>query len=120
MFSGREPNSRAAEEQRALEPILLDYFTRDGSTLMMRLLRTSPQIAVGGEYPYEHKYFAYLYRWARLLDRPGWPKPFWGGSHFSTLAKEKSTPFIGPPPWLPRELLEPGRGGRPSPNTPFA
>ena len=76
MFSGREPNSRAPEEQPALEPILVDYFTRDGSTLMMRLLATSPQIAVGGEYPYEHKYFAYLYRWARLLDRQTWPRAF--------------------------------------------
>jgi Sulfotransferase domain len=25
--------------------------------------------------------------------------------------KEKNTPFLGPPPWLPRELLEPGREG---------
>ena len=46
---------------------------------MMRLLATSPQIAVGGEYPYEHKYFAYLYRWARLLDRRQWPRTFGAG-----------------------------------------
>jgi hypothetical protein len=111
MLSRRKPNPRAAEGERALEPILVDYFTRDGSTLMMRLLATSPQIAVGGGYPYEQKYFAYLYRWARLLDRRTWPKPFWTDRHLASLVKEKNTPFLGPPPWLPRDLLEPGRGG---------
>ena len=28
-------------------------------------------------------------------------------------------PFLGPPPWLPRDLLEPGQGGRTSPTTAF-
>jgi hypothetical protein len=111
MFSRRKPSSRAAEGERALEPILVDYFTRDGSTLMMRLLATSPQIAVGGRYPYEHKYFAYLYRWARLPDRRQWPRDFWNGAHLASLAQEDYLPFLGPPPWLPRDLLEPGRGG---------
>ena len=55
----------------SLQPLLLDYFTRDGSTLTMRLLASSPQIAVGGGYPYEHKYFAYLYRWAHLIEKTG-------------------------------------------------
>ena len=111
MFSRRKPSSRAAEGERALEPILVDYFTRDGSTLMMRLLATSPQIAVGGRYPYEHKYFAYLYRWARLPDRRQWPRDFWNGAHLASLAQEDYLPFLGPPPWLPRDLLAPGRGG---------
>jgi Sulfotransferase family len=111
MFSRRKPSSRTAEGERALEPILVDYFTRDGSTLMMRLLATSPQIAVGGRYPYEHKYFAYLYRWARLPDRRQWPRDFWNGAHLASLAQEDYLPFLGPPPWLPRDLLEPGRGG---------
>ena len=58
-------------------PILVDYFTRDGSTLMMRLLASSPQIAVERAYPYERKYFAYLWRWSRLLDREDWPEEQW-------------------------------------------
>ena len=78
---------------------------------MMRLLATSPQIAVGPQYPYEQKYFAYLYRWARLLDRRQWPRDFWSGHHLASLTQEESVPFLGPPPWLPRDLLEPGRGG---------
>ena len=110
MFSKRKANSRPSDGERALEPILVDYFTRDGSTLMMRLLATSPNIAVGGKYPYEHKYFAYLYRWCRLLDRRQWPRDFWTGAHLASLTQEEVMPFMGPPPWLRRELFEPRRG----------
>src|SRR5437016_4602890 len=53
-----------------LSPILVDCTGRDGSTLMMRLLATSPEIAAPGPYPYEKKYFASLWRWSRLLERP--------------------------------------------------
>ena len=35
----------------------------------MRLLATSPNVAIPGPYPYEKKYFAYLWRWSRLLER---------------------------------------------------
>ena len=52
-----------------LTPILVDHTGRDGSTLLMRLLATSPNVAIPGPYPYERKYFAYLWRWARLLER---------------------------------------------------
>ena len=55
----------------ALMPVLVDYYSRDGSTLTMRLLDSSPQVAVGGTYPFEHKFFAYLWRWSRLLTPPG-------------------------------------------------
>lgn len=106
----RPPAGDGGVGNRALEPILVDYFTRDGSTLMMRLLSTAPQIAIGGGYPYEHKYFAYLYRWARLLDREQWPKKAWSGQHLASLAQEENAWFLGPPPWIPRRLLEPARG----------
>ena len=111
MFSKHAPSSGAAAAGPALEPILVDYFTRDGSTLMMRLLATSPQIVVEPRYPYEQKYFAYLHRWARLLDRRQWPRDFWSGHHLASLTQEDYMPFMGPPPWLPRGLLEPRREG---------
>ena len=98
-------------EGGSLQPLLVDYFTRDGSTLMMALLRTSPQIAVGGGYPYEHKYFAYLYRWAQMLDRPDWPPKVWNGSRLATLLQQERSRMIGAPPWKPRELFDPGAGG---------
>src|SRR3954462_10462661 len=92
----------------SLQPLLVDYFTRDGSTLMMRLLATSPQIAVGGGYPYEHKYFAYLFRWAHLIERTDWPGKIWNANGLATLTQEQQMPMMGAPPWKPRELLEGG------------
>jgi glycosyltransferase involved in cell wall biosynthesis len=91
-----------------LTPILVDYFTRDGSTLMMRLLSSSPQIAVETAYPYERKYFSYLWRWSRMLERGEWPEELWGPRAFGSLAQEQQTPLVGPLPWLPRDLIESG------------
>src|SRR5215208_1079480 len=93
-----------------LRPLLVDYFTRDGSTLLMRLLATSPQIAVGGGYPYEHKYFAYLFRWAHLIDKTEWPRKIWNPGVLATLKQERQMPLMGAPPWKERELLEAERG----------
>jgi hypothetical protein len=104
------PSARDGAQEGSLQPLLVDYFTRDGSTLTMRLLSTSPQIAVGGGYPYEHKYFAYLFRWAHMVDKTDWPKKLWNGGRLATLMQERQMPLIGPPPWMPRELLDGGRG----------
>src|SRR5215216_4772302 len=107
------PSAGDGDRDRSLRPLLVDYFTRDGSTLTMRLLATSPQIAVGGGYPYEHKYFAYLYRWSRMLERESWPRKLWSGDSLATLQQEGEMPFLGAPPWLPRHLFEPeARGER--------
>src|SRR3954453_13130654 len=113
MLSSSKPTFPSGEEgshDRLLRPLLVDYFTRDGSTLTMRLLATSPQIAVGGDYPYEHKYFAYLFRWAHLIDKTEWPRQFWNGSRLGPLGQE-SRPMMGPPPWMPRELFGPDETG---------
>jgi hypothetical protein len=91
-----------------LVPILVDCFGRDGSTLMMRLLANSPQIAVGTRYPYEHRYFTYLWRWSRLLDRSDWPGEVWGANEVCSVSQEANLPLLGPPPWLPRDLMEDG------------
>jgi hypothetical protein len=77
----------------------------------MRLLATSPQIAVGGGYPFEHKYFAYLFRWAQMLDREDWPRKVWNAGGLATLLQEQQMPLIGAPPWRPRELFDAGRQG---------
>src|SRR5215208_356381 len=104
------PSAGDGPQDGSLRPLLVDYFTRDGSTLLMRLLATSPQIAVGGGYPYEHKYFAYLFRWAHLIDRTDWPRKVWNSGAFATLKQEEQMPLMGAPPWRRRELFEPGRG----------
>lgn len=87
-------------------PILVDHTGRDGSTLLMRLLATSPQVAVEGPYPFERKYFSYLWRWSRMLDRREWPRDRWGPQNLASLAQELEQPLIGPPPWLPRSLAD--------------
>ena len=94
----------------SLQPLLVDYFTRDGSTLTMRLLASSPQIAVGGGYPYEQKYFAYLYRWSHLIEKTEWPRKVWNPGGLATLSQEKQMPLMGAPPWNERELLDPAVG----------
>jgi hypothetical protein len=91
-----------------LQPLFVDYAGRDGSTLMMRLLSTSPEVAVGPEYPFEEKYFTYLWFWSRLLDRKDFPPERWHYGHTSSLSLENSVPLIGPPPWRSIELFEPG------------
>jgi glycosyltransferase involved in cell wall biosynthesis len=89
-----------------LTPILVDYFTRDGSTLMMRLLASSPEVAVEDVYPYERKYFAYLLQWSQLLDRPDWPEDEWGAASLGSLSQLQTRALVGPPPWRPRELID--------------
>jgi hypothetical protein len=101
--------SERSQEDDWLIPVLVDCFGRDGSTLMMRLLATSPQIALGTRYPYEHRYFTYLWRWSRLLDRTSWSGDAWGANEVCSIAQEEDLPLLGPPPWLPRDLIENGQ-----------
>jgi Sulfotransferase family len=111
---GRSKSKRPVQREisaDSLQPLLVDYFTRDGSTLTMRLLASSPQIAVGAGYPYEHKYFAYLYRWAHLIEKTEWPGKVWNPMGLATLSQEKQMPLMGAPPWKERELLDPAQGG---------
>jgi Sulfotransferase family len=101
------PSGRNHGKEAWLEPLLVDYGGRDGSTLMMRLLASSSQIAVGPEYPYEEKYFTYLWFWSRLLEREDFPPERWHHGHTGSLALESSVPMVGPPPWRTLELFEP-------------
>jgi hypothetical protein len=96
-----------------LTPILVDYFGRDGSTALMALLGSAPEIAIDDRYPYEQRYFTYLWRWSRLLGRTDWPAALWTKDDMVSIAQEQAPALLGPPPWLPRALLESGRGGEP-------
>jgi hypothetical protein len=98
----------------ALVPILVDYYSRDGSTLTMRLLASSPQVAVGGTYPFEHKFFAYLWRWSRLLSRPDWDEGEWDTNDLGSILQERDRSLLGPPPWRRRDLMEGTEPGAPS------
>jgi Sulfotransferase family len=97
--------AEAAPIRDNLELVFVDYFTRDGSTLLMRLLSTSPHIAVGGPYPFERRYFAYLWRWASLLDVREWPDE-WSDADLAILARPSAKRLLGPPPWGTRDLFD--------------
>jgi len=100
-----------------LLPILVDSTGRDGSTLMMRLLASSPGIAVPGPYPYERRYFAYLWRWARMLGRTD-RSDFWTAGDLGSMKWDAGKPLIGPPPWA-SELLR-GEGDAEPPMSRYA
>ncbi len=104
-WSGSAAGSEGDSDGEWLTPILVDYFTRDGSTLMMQLLGSSPQIAVEMSFPFERKYFAYLWRWSQLLDREDWPEEQWGPQGLGSLTQVRTHPLLGPPPWQPRPLI---------------
>ncbi len=89
-----------------LVPVLVDYYGRDGSTAMMARLAASPAIVVDGRYPFERRYFTYLWRWSRLLERTDWPGALWSKEDVVSLSQEPSVPLLGPPPWFPRDLLQ--------------
>jgi hypothetical protein len=94
-----------------LEPLLVDYAGRDGSTLFMRLLGTSPQIAIGSEYPYEEKYFTFLWFWSRLLERDDFPPDVWNHENLGSLFLEPGARLMGPPPWRNLELFDMDESG---------
>jgi hypothetical protein len=96
-----------------LTPILVDCFGRDGSTAMMALLSTSPHVVIEDRYPYERRYFNYLWRWSRLLSGTEWPAALWTKDDVVSIAQEGTPPLLGPPPWFPRELLEASEGRGP-------
>jgi hypothetical protein len=89
-----------------LTPILVDHTGRDGSTLLMRLLATSPNVAIPGPYPYEKKYFAYLWRWSRLLERRD-KSEWWTYIDLTSLTFESMKSLMGPPPWSSDVMHDP-------------
>jgi hypothetical protein len=43
-----------------------------------------------------------------MLERADWPEEAWGPSALGSLTQERKSALIGPPPWRPRDLIEPG------------
>jgi hypothetical protein len=70
-----------------LTPLLLPTpHGRAGSTVVMELLGSSPQIAFERAHPYEERYLTYLVHWAQMLGRSQPPEESW---HAGVLMEEK-------------------------------
>lgn len=68
---------RLRKERNALEPLLVLAQGRSGTTLLMQVLATSPQIAFDRIYPFEVRYLTYLLHWASLLGQASQPQSDW-------------------------------------------
>jgi len=60
-----------------LTPILVSSTGRSGTTLLMQLLGSSPQIVFNRAYPFEVRYLSYLLRWSLILDEEWKPSDNW-------------------------------------------
>ncbi|MBZ0168958.1 MAG: sulfotransferase [Kofleriaceae bacterium] len=99
-----EPNRQRAD--RALTPLLVLGAGRSGTTLLMQLLGSSPQILFDRVYPFEVRYFTYLLRWALVLHQEWQPGNSWGPAEIFTPPDGRIGPFpyVGAPLWEHQQL----------------
>lgn len=81
--------------------ILLPTSGRNGSTLTMQLLATSPQIAMEREYPYEARYFTFFLKMSQLPLLTPSADGMWSSE---TLLRPDGKTIFGPPTWPGRTL----------------
>jgi hypothetical protein len=93
------------DEEAGLIPILVDGSGRDGTTLVMQLLATAPEIAFDRVYPYEQRYFNYLLQWSRLPEQGRWDESKWSLDNLAHTDSLKNAHVLGPVPWLQRTLI---------------
>jgi hypothetical protein len=90
----------------ALEPLLVLGAGRSGTTLLMQLLGSSPQILFDRVYPFEVRYFTYFLRWALVLHQEWQPGNSWGPAELFTPPDGRIGPFpyVGAQLWEHRQL----------------
>ena len=89
-----------------LKPLLVLGDGRSGTTLLMELLGTAPQIVFDRYYPYETRYLTYLMRWALLLKQKWQPSDEWNGNRSFELRNGLvgPLPFGNPQLWCYEDL----------------
>lgn len=88
-----------------LTPVLVAGGGRNGTTLIMQLLGTSPRIAFDRGYPYEHRYLTYLLRLCQVTRRREDPTAEWNAV---VMTNQRTSP-VGPLPWKQAMLLRADR-----------
>ncbi|QDV36253.1 sulfotransferase family protein [Tautonia plasticadhaerens] len=102
-FAEPDPGSMHAPEPPALQPILIPGLSaRTGSTVVMQLLGTSPQIAFERRYPFETRHLGYLCHWARALKWVQHPTNSWNSS---IIGRDLNLKWIRPFPGTDSQLL---------------
>jgi hypothetical protein len=84
-----------------LLPVLVAGGGRNGTTLIMQLLATSPQVAFDRGYPYEHRYLTYLLRLCQVTRRREEPTEEWN----AVVMTNERTSSVGAIPWRQAMLL---------------
>jgi len=93
---------RRSQDRNLIEPLLVLGDGRSGTTLLMQLLGTSPQIAFDRLYPFENRYLTYLVRWASLLGEKWQPDGDWD----AVKAFEPPGGVVGPLPFQDTPLWD--------------
>ncbi len=88
-------NKLEMSPSKSITPLMLRSFGRSGSTLMMSLLGTSPNVLFERTFPYEERYLTYLVRLTGLLKKPPQNSKEW---NYDTVLKRDLT-FVGPMPY---------------------
>lgn len=86
----------------SLVPLLISGGGRNGTTLIMQLLATSPQIVFERVYPFEQRYLTYFLRWAGLVRIGIGPTDRWD----QVMMVARKDDWIGPIPWVDPEYLQ--------------
>jgi Sulfotransferase family len=88
-----------------LVPIVFVATGRSGSTLLMELLGTSPDVLFERVYAYERAYLTYLLHWARLPMEGPATADRWNRSSMDQIRHLAGGKLIGGIPWTERRLL---------------
>ena len=92
-------------DESPLIPILVDGMGRDGTTLAMQLLASSPGVVFDRVFPYERRYFSYFLALSKLIELDSREVPGWSQDTLGDLPSLVEHGFVGPLPWPDRELL---------------
>src|SRR5208337_3624516 len=85
----------------SLKPLLIQSIGRSGTTLLMQLVGTSPQILFDRVYPFEVRYLTYLLRWAQMLEQDWDQSSNWNPSANANLPPGQT---LGPFPYKESQL----------------
>jgi hypothetical protein len=93
---------------RFVEPLVPVVFVatgRSGSTLLMELLGTSPDVLFERVYAYERAYLTYLLQWARLPLEGAASSDRWHRASIDQVGHVPAGKLLGGIPWTERRLL---------------